>query len=232
MLQFIQEHNLVIILVVATAVSFIWLTHFKDNLRFKWYAALIMAVLHTVIGVVCVKAFAAFEGLIGPGEAGNLSLYGGVFLMPLFYFAGAKVFKRDVKAVFDIFSFPLIFTLFCSRFNCLFNGCCIGTLIPGTEVRWPTREAEIVFYIILLIILDRKVARKKFDGTVYPIYMLSYGIFRFIVEWFRESSHIFGVIHISHIWSLLSAVIGLVFIIVLSKNNKEGKMNNRKKKLS
>ena len=189
-----------------------------------------MAILHTLIGVVCVKVFAMFEGLIGPGETGKLSLYGGVFFMPVFYFLGAKIFKRDVKMVFDVFSFPLIFTLLCSRVNCLFAGCCLGTFIPGTEVRWPTREAEMVFYVVLLIILDRKVAKKQFDGTVYPIYMLSYGIFRFIIEWFRESEHIFGVIHISHIWSLLSAAIGLAFLLYLRKDRKKPNKSAKTKK--
>lgn len=226
MLQFIKQNNLYIILLIATAVSFLWLTLFKKDLRAKWYALLITAVLHTVIGVVCVKLFALFEGLIGPGETGSLSLYGGVFLMPLFYFLGSKLFKRDTRMVFDIFTFPLVFTLFMSRFNCLFNGCCLGIEIPGTGFRVPTREAEMLFYIILLIILDRKVVKRRFDGTLYPIYMLSYGIFRFIIEWFRESTHLFGVFHISHFWSILSAVIGLIVILILIKKN-----NSTKKKL-
>ena len=218
------------ILAIATAVSFFWLTFFKKELRIKWYAALVIAVLHTAVGVVCVTLFAKFEGLIGPGETGSLSLYGGIFFMPVFYYAGAKIFKRDPKMVFDIFSFPLIFTLFCSRFNCLIKGCCLGVMIPGTEMRYPTREAELVFYAILLHILGTVIFKKKFTGKVYPIYMLAYGIFRFTVEWFRESQHIFGIIHISHIWSVLSAIIGVTAIIILSKNNSKNKKVNNKAK--
>ena len=229
-LDFLKAYNLHLILIISTAVSFFWLTFFKKELRIKWYAALIIAVLHTLIGVVCVKFFAWFEGLIGPGEAGNLSLYGGVLLMPLFYFLGAKIFRRDIRMVFDIMSFPLIFTLFCSRFNCLINGCCQGLIIPGTDFRYPTREAEIVFYAILLHILGTKIFKKRFDGKVYPIYMLCYGIFRFIVEWFRESFHIFGFIHISHIWSVLSACIGLGFLIYLSKNTPQDRSKKIPKK--
>ena len=232
-LEFLRTYNLILILAVATLVCFFWLTFFKKDLRITWYTALILAVIHTVVGVVCVKAFAAFEGVIGPGEAGNLSLYGGVFFMPVFYYAGAKLFRRDVKTVFDIFSMPLIFTLFCSRFNCLVNGCCRGVVIPGTGMRYPTREAEIVFYLILLHILGTKVFKRRFDGRVYPIYMLSYGIFRFIVEWFRESEHIFGIVHISHIWSLLAAIIGAVFCFILAdrqKKKSKGKKGNNKGK--
>ena len=226
--DFLKNYNLILILIVATAVSFFWLTFFKKELRIKWYAALIMAVLHTLIGVVCVKLFAAFEGLIGPGEAGNLSLYGGIFFMPLFYYLGARIFKRDTAAVFDIFSLPLIFTLFCSRFNCLVNGCCLGLVVPGTEFRYPTREAEIVFYAILLHILGTRVFKRRFNGKIYPVFMLAYGMFRFIVEWFRVSDHIFGFIHISHIWSVLSAVIGACVLIFLSKNNMINKGKKKK----
>ena len=229
-LDFLRAYNLYFILAIATAVSFFWLTFFKKELRIKWYAALILAILHTAIGVVCVKVFAVIEGMIGPGETGRLSLYGGIFFMPLFYWLGALIFRRDVRTVFDIFSFPLIFTLFCSRFNCLFAGCCLGVMIPGTEMRYPTREAELVFYAIVLHILGTRIFKKDFDGKIYPIYMVCYGIFRFIVEFFRESQHVFGFIHISHIWSLLAAIVGAVFIIVLSKNNDtRTKVNNKAK---
>ena len=231
LLSFLRSYNLILILIAATLVCFFWLTFFKKDLRITWYAALILAVLHTGVGVVCVKAFAALEGLIGPGETGNLSLYGGVFFMPIFYYAGAKLFRRDVKMVFDIFALPLIFTLFCSRFNCLINGCCQGLIIPGTEMRWPTREAEIVFYVILLHILGTKVFKRRFDGMIYPIYLMSYGVFRFIVEWFRESQHIFGVVHISHIWSLLAVVIGAAFYCTLKdRQKKKGKAKKSSKK--
>lgn len=225
MLAFLQTYNLYIILAVATLVSCFWLIHFKAELGgIRWYTCLLTAVVHTLVGVVCVRSFAQFEGLIGPGEAGNLSLFGGVFFMPVFYYLGARAFRRDVRTVFDVFSFPLIFTLFCSRFNCLITGCCQGYQIPGTDFRYPTREAEILFYIILLHILGTRVFRKKFDGKVYPIYMLSYGIFRFVVEFFRENRHMFGFVHISHIWALLSAVIGLVLLLRLSaKGAKSGK---------
>lgn len=229
LIDFLHSNILWIILAFATLVSFIWLTLFKKDLRIKWYASLILAVLHTVIGVGCVKIFAILEGLICGVEPGSLSLYGGVFFMPIFYFLGAKLFHRDVKMVFDIFSFPLIFTLLCSRFNCLFNGCCLGLPVGDSGFRWPTREAEIVFYIILLIILDRKIVKRRFDGTVYPIYMIAYGIFRFIAEWFRESEHMLGVFHISHLWSILSIVIGAVCLWSIAKHGSKPKKKKKTK---
>ena len=230
-LDFLRTNTLIIILTAATAVSFFWLSFFKKELRIKWYFALIIAILHTLIGVVCVKLFAVIEGLIGPGETGSLSLYGGIFFMPLFYYLGAKIFRRNTKTVFDIFSFPLIFTLFLSRFNCLIQGCCQGLIIPGTDIRYPTREAELLFYVVMLHILGTKIFKKRFDGRVYPIYMVSYGIFRFIVEFFRESQHTFGIFHISHFWSVIAVIVGVTYLIFLSKkDNTSGKSNSVRNK--
>ena len=62
-------------------------------------------------GVLCVKAFAVAESGFDMSKVGNMSLFGGVFIMPLFYFAGAKLFKRPSADVFDIFSVCMIFKL-------------------------------------------------------------------------------------------------------------------------
>lgn len=53
----------------------------------KWYAVIAFSVLHTVCGVLSVKAFAFLE----TGDAGNMSLFGGVFFMPVLYFISADV---------------------------------------------------------------------------------------------------------------------------------------------
>ena len=126
----------------------------------------------------------------------------------------------------------MIFTLLCARLNCLFSGCCLGKPIPGTEHTWPTRQAELVYYAVLLIFLWRKVGKPGFSGKVYPIYMMSYGIFRFIVEWFRETTNPVAFFHISHIWALVSIAVGAGIYIWLRKHpiNQTGKKSGRKNK--
>ncbi len=184
----------------------------------KWYAVVPVSIVHTVFGVFCVMIFAVLETM-SLSNFGNLSLFGGVFLMPFYYFAVSKLFKSDIYKTFDIFTICIIFTLMCSRINCIHSGCCKGMVIPGTEgLRWPTREAEIVFYIVLLIWLGRKVKAGKSRGELYPLYMLSYGIFRFIDEFFRvsESRTLF---HISHLWSVLAFCIGMSVYVEIKRRN-------------
>lgn len=215
LIQWIGENSLLVILSIATLFGYFWLIQFTSRLKIKEIWAFLLSAAHTVVGVLCVKLFAFLES----GEGGGMSLFGAVFFLPAAYYAAAKLSKRKISDVFDIFTICTIFTLLCARINCLIGGCCLGKVIPGTDgFRWPTRELEFVFYIVLLVWLGKKVGKGKYSGQIYPLYMISYGIFRFIVEWFRESEHIFGIFHISHLWALISIAVGAAIYYRLKKN--------------
>lgn len=221
MMQAWSEYTLILLLAAGTLFTFIWLCLMKDRLRIKWYAVLPIAVLHTVYGVLTVRVFAFMETGFRPEGIGNMSLFGGVFFMPLAYWLGAKLSKRKMADVFDIFTICMIFTLMCARINCIIAGCCVGLPVPGlTGVRWPTRELEILFYLVLLFSLGRKVLAGKTHGTAYPVYMAAYGGFRFVIEFFRHSDHPFGIFHISHLWALLSFCLGLSIYAELRNKKK------------
>lgn len=222
-MQWILDHLLWIILFAAAAVTTAWLIWMKDRLRIKWYAAVLLAVVCVLAGVFCVRVFARMEG----ANSGAMSLFGAVFFMPVFFFIGAKLFRRPTADVFDVLGIPMFFTLFCTRFNCLKSGCCLGTFIHGTSMRWPTRQAEMVFYIIFLIIMAPRVRRGTTHGEVYPVFMISYGIFRAVIECFRESGSP-GLFHIAHLWALISIAIGLS--VYWSQKERAKKLEKNKKR--
>ena len=180
----------------------------------KWYAVLILSVLHTAIGVCSVKVFAFLES----GDIGNMSLFGGVFFMPAAYWLGAKLTKRPYCKVCDVFTPCMLFTLMCARINCIISGCCTGLVIPGTHFHFPTREFEILYYIVMLILLIPRVEKGKSPGRIYPLYMASYGAFRFISEFFRASSS--GTLfHLSHLWAAIAFAAGLSIYIEINARN-------------
>lgn len=221
MIRWTADHALLLLLTAGTVFTFLWLCRLRDRLRIKWYAALPVAVLHTLYGVLTVTVFAFLETGFDTNSLGNMSLFGGVFFMPLAYWLGAKLSKRKMADVFDIFTICMIFTLMCARINCIIAGCCVGLPVPGlTGVRWPTRELEVLFYLVLLFLLGRMVLARKTNGTAYPIYMAAYGGFRFVVEFFRHSDHQFGIFHISHLWALLSLCLGLSIYAELRNKKK------------
>lgn len=227
LLSWVHENTLVLLLAAGTIFNAVWLTVNRDRLHIKTGSIIIMAVLHTVIGVCCVKVFAVAESGFDMSAAGNMSLFGGVFFMPLFYFIFAKLTKRNMADVFDVFTVCIVFTLMCARVNCILSGCCLGALINSSGVRWPTREAEVLFYAVLFIVLVIKLKRGKYiRGTLYPLYMLAYGIFRFICEWFRVAEGS-SLLHLGHVWAVISIAIGLS--VYLELKNRENKKRGMRK---
>ena len=145
--------TLVICLSLGTLVGCIWLYLFKERLRLSLWLIPIISVLNTVAGLICVKLFAGIENWGNPLSSGQ-SLFGSIFILPLFYFVGAKLFGRKYSDVFDIFLLCTITTLVFARVDCILSGCCYGIYLPGSDtLRWPTREMEIVFHLVLIVVL-------------------------------------------------------------------------------
>lgn len=220
LLTWLSDHALILLLGCGTLFNVYWLHRCRERLHLRWLSVLLLSVLHTVLGVLSVKVFALFE----TGNFSNMSLFGGVFFMPLFYWGVAKLAKQKAADVFDVFTICLVFTLMCARLNCIISGCCLGAHIPIeglTHLRFPTRELELLFYVLLLSRLWRKVLSGSARGMIYPIYMISYGIFRFVTETLRVSSRANSVLHISHLWALLSLGIGISIYGELQKKEKK-----------
>lgn len=211
--------SLLILLAAGFAFTAVWLILLRKRLSMAWYAAILIAIAHTVYGVLTVKVFAFLETGFRADSLGNMSLFGGVFLMPLAYWLGAKLSKRPYREVFDIFTPCMIFTVMCARVNCILSGCCAGLPIPGVNgMRFPTREAEILFYLILLAFLCPRAWKGRSRGRAYPVYMIGYGAFRFIIEFFRVSESR-SVFHLAHLWALITLLFG-VSIYAEMKNSK------------
>ena len=220
LLTWLSDHALILLLGCGTLFNVYWLHRCRERLHLRWLSVLLLSVLHTVLGVLSVKVFALFE----TGNFSNMSLFGGVFFMPLFYWGVAKLAKQKAADVFDVFTICLVFTLMCARLNCMISGCCLGAHIPIeglTHLRFPTRELELLFYVLLLSQLWRKVVTGSARGMIYPIYMIAYGIFRFVTETLRVSSRANNILHISHLWALLSLGIGVSIYGELQKKEKK-----------
>ena len=220
LLTWLSDHALILLLGCGTLFNVYWLHRCRERLHLRWLSVLLLSVLHTVLGVLSVKVFALFE----TGNFSNMSLFGGVFFMPLFYWGVAKLAKQKAADVFDVFTICLVFTLMCARLNCMISGCCLGAHIPIeglTHLRFPTRELELLFYVLLLSRLWRKVLSGSARGMIYPIYMIAYGIFRFVTETLRFSDRTDSILHVSHLWALLSLGIGLSIYGELQKKEKK-----------
>ena len=188
----------------------------------------------SAFSVVSVLLFASVEGLLGGKgfRVGAVSTYGAYLFAPLFLLL---IFKKDRGLVFDDFAVYVPVSLLLQRIRCIMNGCCIGKMIGSSGMRWPVREAEILFYTLMLIclILYR---RKRYGaskskhlgvkGTMFPFLMICYGCLRFLLEFLRDNGKA-SLFHIAHIWSALAVLIGLSIYIEIKRRSASSKSNKR-----
>ena len=209
-----NNYILIIILTISTVLCFLWLFLFnKEKLKAKTWEIILIAFLHTLLGVGFVKFFAIIEAGFNADEAGSMSLYGGIFFMPITYLIYAKIKKLPVGMVFDVFAVCLVATLTLARINCLFMGCCLGAFIDDKyTIRFPSREAELVINSSFVAFAVFANLKEKFSSKIFPLYLVYYGFFRFIIEFFRESMDAAGPFHIAHAWSFISFLVGLTIL--------------------
>lgn len=215
--NWLLEHSLLALLTLGTVFDLCWLGICRDRLRLQRWAVPLLAVLHTGFGVLSVRCM----GFLETGSGGNMSLYGGMFLMPAFYGAVARTGRKKAADVFDVFTVCMLFTLLCARVNCIFSGCCAGLPIPGTGLHWPTRQLEILYYIAALAVMAPKAKNGQRRGMLYPLYMVSYGGFRFVTEFFRVSAS-GQLLHPAHLWSALAVGLGISIAAELQTKQKKG----------
>lgn len=225
MMHFLHEHSLLILLSSATLLATVWLYIEKERLGINLMGAILFAIFSTCFGVCAVSLFAKIESIGDPTAVGRMSVYGGMAFMPVFCLIVNKITKKSLADIYDIFTVILISTISFARINCIITGCCKGNPIADTGMRWPTREAELIYYIVFLITIVPSVYKNNSNGLVFPKYMVSYGIFRVICEFFREDLSIVGPVHIAHVWSILAIIIGLSVLIEMQGVRREGRVS-------
>ena len=228
-IELFSSNSMYVMLTIGTIFNIFWVNKFKSRLNISRMSVIVLSILHTICGVVCVRIFAIMEAGFDLSKAGNFSLFGGVFFMPLIYFTLSRVFKWSCSEVFDIFTICIMFTFMCARISCIVSGCCAGRLIPGMSMHYPTREAEIIFYLVMIIWLGKKVLEGKLQGRIYPIYMIAYGVFRFINECFRARINS-TIIHPAHFWALICLIAGLSMYLELKVTEDKRKNNQGRRR--
>ncbi len=228
-IQWMQGNPLYWLLAIGTLFNIFWLKKFKEQLQISNIAIILLSIFHTIFGVLSVRLFAEIEVLTGLSEGGKLSLFGGIYFMPICYYSLTKILKCKSAQIFDIFTICIIFTLMCARVGCIISGCCQGRLIPGMDIHYPTREAEMLFYVVLIAILSKKVLCGESKGAIYPIYMIAYGIFRFLEEFFRARIGS-TIIHPAHFWALICLIAGLSIYLELKVTEDKRKNNQGRRR--
>ena len=217
---------------VLAGIPLIWRQREPLGLKNPWQAIL-LCLGFSAGSTLSAMLFASLEGLLsGNGfRFGAISTYGVYFFFPPTVWFAAKAVKRNGWRWLDMFAVYALPSLFLMRCNCLRSGCCGGSPIGSTGLRWPTRQVEMIFYAIMLLVLLRREEAGARSGTAFPLLAGAYGAFRFIEEWFRDYSGE-SLIHLAHIWSLMAIIIGFGLYFELNSGWTQASGPRKEKRVS
>ncbi len=161
--------------------------------------------------------------------------YGGFILATLAAVIYTRRKRLPLAKVLDIFSPSLALGHAFGRMGCFFNGCCYGKpcslpwavtfppphIMAGIPLH-PTEVYEALGNLTIFGGLSLFYRRKRFDGQVWWFYVLSYGVLRLAVEFFRGDyeTFYFGVLTIGQIVAITMIVVASLALVLAPKTVK------------
>ncbi len=199
------------------------------------------AIASILVGFACAALWQALYSFIENPERG-FRLNGGITVIPglvsgagfflIIYFA---VFRRlseeRIIHVLPIVPCCMLIAHGFGRIGCFLGGCCygrvtdsfLGVTLPGdTYKTLPTNLWEAFFLFLMFGVCTYLLFRHKYRLT-FPLYTFSYGIFRFINEFFRgdERGSFIPGLSPSQFWCILIVLGSIPFFIFLSRAYKK-----------
>lgn len=162
---------------------------------------------------------------IGGGMTFIGGLIGGVACFMIIYFIFRKRYKTRLYQVVTIIPPSILIAHGFGRIGCFFGGCCygietdsfLGVQFPGMSHKvHPTMLYEAAFLFIMFAVCVFLVVKFDFKHNL-SLYLISYGVFRFFIEFIRgdHRGELVGSISPSQFWSLFMVAggIGLIFLM-------------------
>lgn len=154
------------------------------------------------------------------GNLAGLIWYGGFIGGFLAYYIYVKKNRLPFFKIADMFAPYIALGYAIVRIGCFLNGCCYGAVtdsacgvvFPYVDHfnRYPTQLYSSFLNLVLFFILWRLYEQKRFDGQVFAVYIIGYSVYRFIIEFFRESLINYGIFTLGQVYTIALFVIGII----------------------
>jgi phosphatidylglycerol:prolipoprotein diacylglycerol transferase len=118
-------------------------------------------------------------------------------------YAGVEIAKRMVgyrAATGDRFALVAPIGILFGRIGCMLHGCCLGRPWSSTwfavadfqgVARWPAARVEFVFNLVAFVSLAICHRKHLLANQLFHVYLIAYGLFRFVHEFYRDTPRIF-----------------------------------------
>ena len=142
-------------------------------------------------------------------------------------FVIAKIYKLPPGQILDVISIILPLVLGVYRIGCILNGCChgretdglLGVYLPnesgGWANRYPTQIMLLFFDFVLFFFLWKWRLKKPAEGKSTLVFLLSFSIFRLLLDSLRELPMVNDWVNILQVGSITLLVITLYVWIMI-----------------
>ena len=156
-------------------------------------------------------------------------LIGGTAVFLIVYLIARRFMKERLIDALSLVPCAILVAHGFGRLGCFFAGCCygkptdsfLGIQFPGhAEKVHPTMLYEAAFLFIMFGICSYLLIKKKFKHNM-SLYLVTYGVFRFLIEYVRgdERGEIIPGIPVSpsQFWSIFMVILGVGLFFILEK---------------
>ena len=188
-------------------------------------------VVAIALGFGAATLFQSFYNYLDSGvwKWGGMTFMGGLIGGVVTFLAGYFIFRKRLEGrLVDIISLLpccIVIAHAFGRIGCFFAGCCygkptdsfLGVQFPFLDHKvHPTQLYEAAFLFILFAVMLYLYLKKGFKHNL-SLYLLSYGIFRFLIEFIRgdDRGAFVGGISPSQFWALVMIVASVAVYFLL-----------------
>jgi phosphatidylglycerol:prolipoprotein diacylglycerol transferase len=155
---------------------------------------------------------------------GGLVFYGGVILA----FACGLIFikwkRYSVSDTADLLAPFIALAHAIGRIGCFLNGCCygkptssfLGVKFPFTDVKiYPTQIFSFIGLLFIFLMLFRLQKKRRFGAQIFLLYLISYGVFRFLMDFLRGDLYpVFAGLTVTQIISVAIVIPALILYAI------------------
>lgn len=222
--------NFVYVMIAATVVCIAMQSYVGKRRGVPLVKCVIMALITLGSGYFGAKLMRLVEA----GTMEGRSFFGTVFLTPVVTIIAARLIRVSVADVLDATAVSCAFVAMFEKIGCSIDGCCQGRVfqfVSDNQIKifqFPSQITESIAGLVIALILLRWLVRGRYSGKLYPLFLVLYGIARFVLNWLRSARPFIWFLPAGNFWSLISIAAGIVCLRVMKcRTENKGKYAER-----
>jgi len=190
----------------------------------------------SLVSCIGVLLMALTSWVCGGGKMAGMNFVRIVPLAWLYFLSSAYLLKDPYQKMMDYLTLTSVWFYVIAHIGCIFPGCCHGYPsewgIYSNTVGYrcfPVQIIEVLINIIINCLLLWMRKQNRFQGMLYPWYLIMFGSTRIVTELFRDNKKLFWGLSELSLHALISVVLGTLVLIILHCRKEKSAYNEKNK---